>query len=189
LICGDVKQSQQDKLFENIEIYGQKPFNKRVIFIDVDSYSNNFNKTCIEEAEVTKVLLENLSNKIENIEEDTFGIITPFRAQISVIRNEIRHLPFYDKLQIDTIERYQGSEKQIIIISFGVSYKTQLKSITSFNNSGTLDRKLNVAISRAKDYLVLVGNQKILELHPHLKELINEIKLKNSYIKLNDFGI
>ncbi len=184
LICGQKAQNLPSTLLVDVEIFGKKPFNKRILFLNIENETNGLNKTCLKEAEAIRTILEKLSDNFEVIDDDMFGIITPFRSQISVIKNEINKLPFYNNLQIDTIERYQGSEKRIILISFGVNNKLQLNGITSFNSSGTLDRKLNVAISRAKDYLILIGNEKILNLHPHIKNLIDEIKIKNSYINL-----
>ncbi len=188
LICGQEKQSLPSTIFENVEILGQKPFNKRILFVNIESNNKKYEKICLEEAKFIKLVIKKMSENLENIDEDTFGIITPFRSQISVIRNELKQINFYNNLQIDTIERYQGSEKKIILISFGVSYLSQLNSITSYNNAGTLDRKLNVAISRAKDYLILIGNEKILEMHLHLKEMISEIKIKQSYLNLQEFN-
>lgn len=185
LICGSEHQKSDESFLSNIDLFGNTPFKNRVIFIDVNSNNNNLSKSCIEEAEVTKTIINKITEKITDIDEDTIGVVTPFRAQITLLRNVLGNNPFLDKIQIDTIERYQGSEKKIIIISFGVSAKYQLSSISSFNSFGTLDRKLNVALSRAKDYLILIGNYEILKLQPHIKEVINFIKSKFSYINFN----
>lgn len=181
LICGSEQQQAEDNLFKDIELFGKTLYNNRVIFIDVKNKSN-YRNSCIEEAEVTKIVIEKLSEKLKEINEDTFGIVTPFRAQITLLRNKLSKNPFLDKIQIDTIERYQGSEKKIIIISFGVSAKYQLSSISSFNSIGKLDRKLNVALSRAKDYLILIGNYDILKLQPHLNEVLEYIKKRFIFI-------
>lgn len=107
------------------------------------------------------------------------GVITPFRAQIANIRN---HLD--SKLQditIDTVERFQGSERKIIIVSFAVKSTTQLGAIQSLNDGG-VDRKLNVAITRAKDHLILIGSEDVLIKDKIFKKLIDFVKAKNGYL-------
>ena len=105
---------------------------------------------------------------------ETVGVITPFRAQIANIRNHLDN-----KLQditIDTVERFQGSERKIIIVSFAVKSTTQLGAIQSLNDEG-VDRKLNVAITRAKDHLILIGSEDVL-IRTKFKKLIDFIKRK-----------
>ena len=50
----------------------------------------------------------------------TLGIITPYRSQIALIRKELQTLaiPALSRISIDTVERYQGSERDVIIYSF-----------------------------------------------------------------------
>jgi superfamily I DNA and/or RNA helicase len=187
LKAGVERQKLPGVEFNDVEVLGNKPFNKRVIFINVKNKTNNLGYTCYEEAEIIRNIIEQLSAKCKTIDDETFGVITPFRAQISVIRNLLKDLSFYNKIQIDTVERYQGSEKDIIFISFGVNNKIQIKGLASYNSSKTVDRKLNVALSRAKEYLVLIGNEKILKQHLPLKQIIETIKTNYSYIEINNF--
>lgn len=50
----------------------------------------------------------------------TLGVITPYRSQIALIRKELQALaiPALSRISIDTVERYQGSERDVIIYSF-----------------------------------------------------------------------
>jgi DNA replication ATP-dependent helicase Dna2 len=110
-----------------------------------------------------------------NIEwnENRLGIITPFRAQIAKLTNTLRMEGFSDiPLTIDTAERYQGSTRDIIIISTVISHERQLAQISSLNQDG-IDRKLNVALTRAKEQIIMVGNATALQSSPVYKELIN----------------
>jgi DNA replication ATP-dependent helicase Dna2 len=84
----------------------------------------------------------------------TVGVITPFRAQIATIRQKLP--PQYQAVTIDTVERFQGSERDVIIVSFAVKNALQLQAIQSVNAEG-VDRKLNVMMTRAKECLVMVG--------------------------------
>ncbi|NQW30654.1 MAG: ATP-dependent helicase [Ignavibacteria bacterium] len=93
----------------------------------------------------------------------TLGVITPFRAQNNLI-SELLPVHLSDEITIDTVERFQGSQRDVIIFGTAVSNQTEFESIRSETTSGgqTVDRKLNVAITRAKKQFVLVGNSQIL---------------------------
>lgn len=94
------------------------------------------------------------------------GIIVPFRNQIALIRKEMSHLdiPAYEQINIDTVERYQGSQRDIIIFSTTVStpYELAILSAPVQMDDGLIDRKLNVAITRARKQFFLVGNPSLL---------------------------
>ncbi|GAA8485991.1 hypothetical protein KKKH46_03960 [Helicobacter pylori] len=85
----------------------------------------------------------------------TIGIITPYNAQKRCLRSEVEKYGFknFDELKIDTVDAFQGEETDIIIYS---TVKT------CGNLSFLLDSKrLNVAISRAKENLIFVCGQKV----------------------------
>ncbi len=113
----------------------------------------------------------------------TVGVIVPYRNQIATIRSEIERLGI-DSLRhisIDTVERYQGSQRDVIIYSFTVSRPYQLDFLTSncFEENGrTIDRKLNVAITRARKQLLMTGNATLLSRNPVFKQLIESADAK-----------
>lgn len=92
----------------------------------------------------------------------SLGIITPYRSQIALIRKAIHKLqiPDLEQITIDTVERYQGSQRDIIIYSFCVNHSSQLKLLSNsfVENEKIIDRKLNVALTRAKKQMFLIGN-------------------------------
>jgi superfamily I DNA and/or RNA helicase len=107
----------------------------------------------------------------------TVGVIVPYRNQIAMIRREIEQLgvPALMDISIDTVERYQGSQRDIIIYSFTVQKPYQLDFLTAncFEEKGkVIDRKLNVAMTRARKQLLLTGNEQILSLNPLFAELL-----------------
>ena len=111
--------------------------------------------------------------------ERTLGIIVPYRNQISAIRKALAacHIAALDHISIDTVERYQGSQREVIIYSLTVSRRSQLDFLTAntFVEDGQLiDRKLNVALTRARRQLILVGNREVLSLDPLLRDFIDE---------------
>ena len=96
------------------------------------------------------------------------GVIVPYRSQIAAIAAETARLGIdaLNSISIDTVERYQGSQRDVIVYSFAVSRVYQLDFLTASTYTGsdghTIDRKLNVAVTRARCQTVLVGNAEIL---------------------------
>lgn len=84
-----------------------------------------------------------------------------------MIRKEIEKLgiPELEEISIDTVERYQGSQRDIILYSFTIQSRYQLDFLTantSYEDGQPIDRKLNVAITRARKQLILTGNEPTL---------------------------
>ena len=99
--------------------------------------------------------------------ETTIGVIVPYRNQIAMIRREAETygIPQLADVCIDTVERYQGSQRDVIIYSTTVRHLSQLDFLTanSFEEDGRIiDRKLNVAITRARKKLYIIGDEQIL---------------------------
>jgi len=93
---------------------------------------------------------------------ESIGVITPYRAQIAQIRQVLEEQGMDpDELTIDTVERYQGGARDIILISLCTNGIEQLTSLVSLSEEG-VDRKLNVALTRAREHLVVVGNPELL---------------------------
>ena len=111
-------------------------------------------------------------------ETETVGIIVPYRNQIATIRNTIDRLgiPALHGITIDTVERYQGSQRHYIIYGFTVKYFYQLRFLTDatfVEGETVIDRKLNVAMTRAQEYLMLVGNARLLKTNDVFARLID----------------
>ena len=118
----------------------------------------------------------------------TVGIIVPYRNQIATIRNTIDRygIPALHDITIDTVERYQGSQRDYILYGFTIQQYYQLNFLTDtvFEEDGALiDRKLNVAMTRAREHLLLFGNPDLLSAVPTFKELLEYAQARGAYFK------
>ena len=172
-------------LFPNVSFYGGKleevplphqlkeSSSPRVRFIDVlpasDSLTDKVNAN--EASVIVDELLDIWNhNKADFSPTETVGVIVPYRNQISAIRSALagrlhdaEHPLMH--ITIDTVERFQGSQRRYVIYGFTVQKAYQLRFLTetTFEEDGMIiDRKLNVAMTRAQEYLVMVGNSALL---------------------------
>jgi DNA replication ATP-dependent helicase Dna2 len=116
--------------------------------------------------------------------EKTLGVITPYRDQIATIRRELKEMNISgrDEISVDTVERYQGSQRDIIILSFSINHFSQLELMSDTEEEGVVDRKLNVALTRAREQLFIVGTEEILSQNLHYFSLLEYITAKGGYI-------
>ena len=142
-------------------------------------------KSNAAEAEAVAQIVESIVKLHGNNKPDfnaacDIGIIVPFRAQIALVRNRLRMLGIEeaDKITIDTVECYQGSQRDFIVFSATISqpYQLNLLSEPHFIEGQWVDRKLNVAITRARRQFIMVGNEKLLRRSPIYKALIETSK-------------
>ncbi len=107
----------------------------------------------------------------------SIGIITPFRSQIALIQSLI---PDYarDVIIVDTVERFQGSERDLIIISLAIHSVYHMKGIESRTEiqGKVIDRKLNVALTRARKQCIILGCPSALDHDSPYHLLWNTIK-------------
>ena len=145
-------------------------------------------KVNTEEARIITDLLRRLHRQLGNNfdPQKSVGVIVPYRNQIAMIRKEIEKLgiPELEEISIDTVERYQGSQRDIILYSFTIQSRYQLDFLTAntfYEDGQPIDRKLNVAITRARKQLILTGNEQTLRHNQLFAELIDYIKEKGRY--------
>ncbi len=158
----DYREPSEDALDDQMKQH-------RVLFLPAD-----------DEASLVANLLRRLYRQIGCERFDatkTVGVIVTYRHQITLIRREIAKLklPMLLDISIDTVERYQGSQRDIIIYAFGVQDNAGLDFLTSncFVEDGhVIDRKLNVAMTRARKQLLMVGHADILRGNAIFSEMI-----------------
>jgi len=108
------------------------------------------------------------------------GIITPYRNQIALIRKQLQEtgIAVFSDILVDTVERFQGSQRDIIIYSFCVKTENQLNALPNLleENGKLIDRKLNVALTRARKQLHLIGNEDLLKKNELYRQLLDFIE-------------
>ncbi len=129
----------------------------------------------------------------EGFDKDrTVGIIVPYRNQISTIRNEIDsyHIEPLHDIMIDTVERYQGSQCENIIYGFTIRKYYQLAFLTGNQyvdraSGEIIDRKLNVAMTRAMKHLIMIGNARLLRENVIFFKLMEFARNRQSYFDIS----
>jgi len=154
---------------------------ERNIFLStpVDESSAN-QKTNVHEATLVADLVARIQKLYAASGRDfnagSLGIITPYRAQIAQIRSVLEKQGINPAmLTIDTVERYQGGARDIILLSLCTNSLSQLSALISLSDEGT-DRRLNVALTRAREQVIVLGNREILGNSPLYEALMADCK-------------
>ncbi|CAL0302859.1 unnamed protein product [Lupinus luteus] len=123
-------------------------------------------------AEVSKELVNN------GIAVEQIGVITPYNAQA----NLIRHAACMTSLEIHTIDKYQGRDKDCILVSFVRSSEGPTSSAASLLGDW---HRINVALTRAKRKLIMVGSPRTLSKVPLLKLLIKKVERQSGILSVS----
>lgn len=113
----------------------------------------------------------------KNSSNSTIGVITPYQAQRKFLMQKMNN--YNNRLMINTADSFQGQEKDIIIIS---TVRSNEKNLIGFLKD---DRRTNVALTRARYLLVVVGNGNCLSSSGTWQKFIEWNKDKKSYYELN----
>lgn len=120
----------------------------------------------------------------EPLADRDIGIITPYRAQIALIRSHLAGAGLDpDHYTVDTVERYQGGARRIILLSLCTNAPHQVQTLSRLSQEG-VDRKLNVAMTRAREHLVILGHPGLLEQQPVYHKLIEHCRNTGGYVEV-----
>ena len=149
----------------------KSPFDKEIIFFDTSNIPNSYELkkdfAVSNEVEATYLLNFILPElKARDAIAEKMAIIAPYKSQVALIKKKINESadPFFARIDVATLDSFQGKEYDIIIFSFTRATDHTKPSIINgkykYTKVGFLDdaRRLNVAFSRAKKKLVLIGN-------------------------------
>ncbi len=178
----------------NSDLHGFDPFFKPGLAVEfVDTAGCGYNEVVNPEAqssanpEEADLLLNHLQFLLKDYEQDEevaplrIGVIAPYRAQINYLQDKVEHMPhlheLYQKreLSVGTVDSFQGQERDIIYISMVRSNET--------GEIGFLSdiRRMNVAMTRAKKKLVIVGDSATLSHHPFYDAFLKYTESIGSY--------
>ena len=130
-------------------------------------------------------------NEGRQMGREDIGVIVPYRSQVAMIRSQLEQsgYAYVDQISIDTVERYQGSQRNLIIYSCTVSRPSQLEFLSSstYRESSDeggywVDRKLNVALTRAREQMIVVGDAFLLCRNALYRSFIDEMRLRGCYV-------
>ncbi|ETV68628.1 hypothetical protein H257_15438 [Aphanomyces astaci] len=97
------------------------------------------------------------------------AVITPYNGQVGVLRRLLH--PVHPTLEIRSVDGFQGCEKEAVVMSL---VRSNCKNAVGFLAD---DRRMNVAVTRAKRHVALIGDTDTLGNHPFLKTLIDHFEL------------
>ena len=130
------------------------------------------------EAELTLLVLEQYFEKIGKArildERLDVGVISPYRAQVQYLRRLMKNKEFFKPyrhlISVNTVDGFQGQERDIILIS-----------LVRANDDGQIGflsdlRRMNVAITRARMKLIILGDASTMTRHPFYKKLYEYIE-------------
>mmetsp|Transcript_21319 Transcript_21319/g.66819 ORF Transcript_21319/g.66819 Transcript_21319/m.66819 type:complete len:303 (+) Transcript_21319:1008-1916(+) len=95
------------------------------------------------------------------------GVVTPYGAQVGLLRQQVSSLPGGREIEVKSVDGFQGREKELIVFSAVRSNaKRQLGFVADY-------RRLNVALTRARRGLIIVGDEATLAADPTWRELLS----------------
>ena len=133
-----------------------------------------------------ELLINECKGNSINVDTLSIGIIAPYKSQIETLHQQFHELEFPQEIKnncsIKTIDGFQGEERDIIYISFVRS-----------NDKGEIGflsdiRRTNVALTRARKKLIMIGDSATLANHKFYKELIDYCEEQNCYSSAWEFN-
>lgn len=154
----------------------QLPENEESLFKE-QFVGESFGRINKAEAELTLMALENYFGKIgkQRILDERIdvGVISPYRAQVQYLRRLLKKKDFFKPyrhlISVNTVDGFQGQERDVILIS-----------LVRANDEGQIGflrdlRRMNVAITRARMKLIILGDASTMTRHPFYKKLYEYI--------------
>lgn len=131
----------------------------------------------IHEAAVIFILVKALLQG--GINSNDIGVIASYRHQVEQIASIIKNV------DINTVDQFQGKDKSVIIYSSGVSRDTSVSKTSESEDILEDKRRLNVAITRAKHKLIIVGDMNTIKTYFSFKEIVR--LCENVTIKIYEY--
>jgi DNA replication ATP-dependent helicase Dna2 len=130
-----------------------------VVFLDL-CHQNSTVRSPMEAHVVLELVLSLLTREVS---PEEIGVVVPYRAQSRLIRSLLRRTledsEVFNKIVVDTVERMQGQEREVILVSFTTASPKFAAQVADFLFS---PNRLNVAVTRPRSKLILVGSNEML---------------------------
>ncbi len=154
------------------------------VFVDM-GHRNTTTRSTIEAGLVVDLILTLIDS---GVEPKDMGVVTPYRAQAREIRALLRQgarcRMRIDDLVVDTVERMQGQERDLVILSLTTSNPAFALGLADFFYQ---PERLNVAVTRPRKKLIIVGSAHLFSIEPDEPELQEAIALLEDLVKSCDF--
>ncbi|KAK3150548.1 hypothetical protein QOZ80_3AG0234620 [Eleusine coracana subsp. coracana] len=181
---GELIACKEDKVSSEYDCIGLPNKSFPVLFFGIqgcDEREGN-NPSWFNRIEVSKVvsIIRSLT-RAGDVREADIGVITPYRQQVTKIKKALEAFEMPD-LKVGSVEQFQGQEREVIIIST-VRSTVKHNEFDKFFNLGFLSnqKRFNVAITRAKSLLIIVGNPHIVTKDRHWDRLLRYCSDNSSY--------
>lgn len=163
------------KYYNNqLRIKSSNVLSEPLVFCDVkNNYSTEKNTAPNEVDEIINYVKDNPGKKI--------GIITPFKNQKDLIEYTLKERKIDGEISCGTVHAFQGDEKDEILFSLALTENTQQKTYDWVKNNSEL---INVAVSRAKNKLVIISSEKDMK-RLHKKGETDDLYDLYNYVKTN----
>ncbi len=112
------------------------------------------------------------------LDPSQIAVIAPYAAQVRVLRNRLQ----VDELEIDTVDGFQGREKEAVVMCF---VRSNIEGELGFLSD---TRRTNVALTRAKRLLRVIGDSATLAHHPFYRQMIDYFESHNAYHSVWELG-
>jgi len=112
---------------------------------------------------------------------DRVGLIAPYQSQVQLLKQLVERLQGLDGLEINTVDQYQGRDKEAVLYSCTKS--TEEEEEDGATNQTILHdlRRLTVAVTRAKQKLIIVGDGRHLQSYPPFARLLSSLEEHQRY--------
>ena len=168
----DEKTSQENALNKNSDLNFKEQF-----------IGESFGRINKAEAELTLLTLAEYFTKIgkQRVLNDSIdvGIISPYRAQVQYLKKLIKKYDFFKPyrrlISVNTVDGFQGQERDVVLIS-----------LVRSNDEGQIGflrdlRRMNVAMTRARMKLIILGNKDTMTKHPFYRKLWEYVESLNNH--------
>ncbi|XP_065682161.1 uncharacterized protein LOC100204258 isoform X2 [Hydra vulgaris] len=169
------KRFYNNELKSNEALIKKKSDLKPYVFLNLDESREDKTRmggihNPVEREHIIAICEKIVTEKNANVNE--IAVITPYRYQASLIKQELnKKLAQLEGIEVDTIDGFQGREKRIVIFSC-VRASNHQESIGFLSNP----QRMNVALTRAKDVLIILANCNSIEIDEDWKALVDDAK-------------